>query len=256
MSRKIWFCLLIVLFVTSIVGLVWTPYPPEEMNLSLKNAAPCLSHPFGNDYFGRDILSRVMAGLSTSIQISAAVVAIGAVFGSIIGAVTGYLGGWLDEVFMRINDSILVFPSILLALIFVAVFGTGKFNIIIVLGVLFIPSFARVMRSDFVKQRSLDYVRNAKIMGAGTMSVLFRHMLPNMKSTLIPCLVIGFNNAMLAEAGMSFLGLGVQPPEASLGRMISESSGYLVLTPWAAVIPGLVMAFLIYAVSMVGKKNI
>ncbi|MDR1700617.1 MAG: ABC transporter permease [Lachnoclostridium sp.] len=255
MSRKIGYCLLAVLLLVSIIGLFWTPYPPDEMNIILKNAAPDYLHPFGCDHFGRDIFSRVMAGLSSSIQISASVVAIGSVFGSVIGAITGYFGGWLDEIIMRINDSLTAFPSIFLALIFVAVFGTGKFNIILVLGILFIPSFARIMRSEYVKQRGFDYVKNARVMGAGTVSILFRHMLPNMKAALIPCIVIGFNNAMLAEAGMSYLGLGVQPPEASLGRMISESSGYLVLTPWAAIFPGLVMALVIYAVGLAGEKG-
>lgn len=255
MRRKIEWFFLGVLLITSILGLFWTPYPSEEMNLTLKNAAPSLLHPFGNDTLGRDVLSRIMKGMSASVLISSAIVVIGVVFGSLIGAVTGYFGGWIDEIVMRINDSLTAFPSILLALIFVSVFGSGKYNVILALGILFIPSFARVVRSEFIKQRELDYVKNAKILGAGTVSILVRHMLPNMLSTLLPAVTIGFNNAMLAEAGMSYLGLGVQPPEASLGRMIAEASGYLGIAPWTAIFPGAIMVLIIYTVNSIGTRS-
>lgn len=254
MKKSQWIGILLVsvLLIFAFVGLVWTPYNPDAMNIQLKNASPTLLHPFGNDNFGRDVFSRVMKGLSTTVVISTSVVAIGAVFGTLIGAVTGYAGGLVDDIVMRINDAVTAFPSILLALVFVSIFGSGKYHIILALGILFIPSFARVMRSEFIKQRQLDYVKNAKILGAGSCSILFRHMLPNMLATLIPTITIGFNNAVLAEAGMSFLGLGVQPPEASLGRMISEASGYLKIAPWTAIFPGIIMVVLVYSFSLIG----
>lgn len=250
--RKVGLILAALVILIGLVGLIWTPYDPDAMSITLKNAAPSLSHPFGNDNFGRDVLSRVMSGLSTTVLIAVCVVTIGAFFGTLIGAFTGYFGGILDEIVMRFNDTLTAFPMILLALIFVSVFGSGKYNVIAVLGVLFIPSFARVMRSEFVKQRNFDYVKNAKLIGAGTWSILFRHMLPNMRSALLPSITIGFNNAVLAEAGMSYLGLGVQPPEASLGRMISEAAGYLPTAPWIAVFPGVVMVLLIYSFHLIG----
>ena len=254
-KRKAGIILTAILALVAVVGLFWTPYDPEAMSITLKNGAPTLLHPFGTDNYGRDVLSRVMAGLSTTFFISISVVGIGTAVGTIIGALTGYFGGIFDEIIMRINDTLTAFPSILLALILVSVMGSGKWNVIIALGILFIPSFARIMRSEFLKQRELEYVKNAKIMGAGWGRIIFVHMLPNTLATLIPCIIVGFNNAVLAEAGMSYMGLGVQPPEASLGRMIAEAQGYLVLAPWTALAPGLVMILMIFACSLIGEVD-
>ncbi len=255
MKKKILYVVAALLILTAILGIFWTPYDPDAMSILLKNSAPSLQHPFGADSYGRDVLSRVMTGLSTTFLISVAVVAIGTIIGTIVGSLTGYFGGWLDEIIMRVNDTLTAFPSILLALILVSVMGSGKWNIIIALGILFIPSFARVMRSEFIKERDMEYVKNARIMGASPLRIIFLHILPNTMSTLVPCILIGFNNAVLAEAGMSYLGLGVQPPEASLGRMISEAQGYLVLAPWTAIAPGVVMILMIFVFSLIGERR-
>ncbi len=228
-----------------IIGVFWTPYDPHAMDGSAKLQSPSLAHLLGTDNFGRDIFSRVVQGAGATFAIAAATVAIGLVAGMIIGGLTGYYGGWLDEVLMRICDAIAAFPSILLALVLIALFGSGKYKIILALGILFIPSFSRIVRSEVVKQKSMDYVRSAKLMGVGDMRILFVHIMPNIVPVLLSTVAIGFNNAVLAEATMSYLGLGVQPPDASLGRMLSEAQTYLMSAPWYALSVGLAIVLLV-----------
>lgn len=232
-------------------GLFRTPYDPTAVNAMLKNAAPSLKHPFGTDQLGRDVLSRVMVGARTSFLIGAATILIGGLFGTVIGALAGYFGGTFDTILMRINDCLLAFPSILLALVLVCLFGTGEKNVILALGILFIPSIARVVRSEIKKERPKDYVANARLLGAGRLRILFVHMLPNIRATLLVTMAVGFNNAVLAEAGLSYLGLGVQPPNASLGRMLSEGQSYLRLAPWTVVFPGLVLVLCVLGVTLI-----
>lgn len=241
-----------------LVGLVWTPYDPNAMDAAAKRLAPCPTHWLGTDNFGRDILSRVIEGAGATFLIAAATVALGLVLGLVIGGLTGYYGGWLDECLMRLNDAISAFPSILLALVLIALMGGGKYNIILALGLLFVPSFSRLVRSEVARQKNQDYVALAKLMGAGDMRILFAHILPNILPVLLPGVAIGFNNAVLAEASMSYLGVGVQPPDASLGRMLNEAQGYMLTAPWYALSAGaaiilLVLGFGLLSEGMGGK---
>ena len=174
----------------------------------------------------------MLAGAGTTFFISAATVCIGAAAGTLVGAFTGYFGGWLDEALMRVNDAVTAFPSILLALVFISLLGFGKYNVILALGVAFVPSYARVIRSEFARHREMNYVKSARLMGAGHLRIMFLHILPNTRQVLLPTLVIGFNNAVLAEASMSYLGIGVKPPDVSLGYMLSESQSYMARAPW------------------------
>ena len=224
------------------------------MSVALKNKPPSPAHPFGTDYMGRDILSRVMQGAGTTFLISIVTVVIGLIFGTFIGAFTGYYGGVVDEILMRLNDTLTSFPSILLALVFVSVIGSGKYNIIIALGVIFIPSFARVVRSEYIVQKELDYVRNAKLLGASDLRIMFVHILPNTVPILLSSTTIGLNNAILAEAGMSYLSLGVQPPDPSLGRMLSEAQSSSLNAPWSALAPGLMIVFTVLGFSMISEN--
>ena len=237
-----------------ITGLFYTPYDPNAMDGTIKNMAPSFSHPFGTDNFGRDVLSRVMEGGRTTFFVALLTVAIGASFGTLIGAFTGYYGGWLDEIIMRINDGLASFPSILLALIVVSLIGPGKYNVIIALGIIFIPSFARVIRSEYITLKERDFVKNAKLMGASDLRIMFVHILPNTKAILLSSLTIGFNNAVLAEAGMSYLQLGVQPPDPSLGRMLSEAGSYLFMAPWCAIFPGIIIVLSVIGFSLINER--
>ena len=231
-------------------GMIKTPYDPYAMDSSAKFAKVSFSHFFGCDQFGRDVFSRVLIGIRETMFIAASVVFIGVFFGTILGMITGYFGGWLDEILMRFNDAMLAFPSILLALVIIGIFGPG---------IAFIPSFARVVRGEVLKIRNLDYVLSVKLYGASDLRILVVHILPNLKAVLLSTVIIGFNNAVLAEAGMSYLGIGVQPPEPSLGRMLSEAQAYIYTSPMSAIFPGLVIVLMILGFSLlgdtVGKKH-
>lgn len=236
-----------------LVGFFWTPYGTTEMSGREKFLPPCLAHPLGTDNFGRDLLSRIMEGAGSTFLIALCVVLIGGIIGTIIGCLTGYFGGVADLVLMRICDAITAFPSVLLALVLIAVVGMGKYQITLILGILFIPSFARVVRGEVAKQKSLNYVASARLMGASHLRIIFRHILPNIVQVLLPILTIGFNNAVLSEASMSYLGVGVLPPDASLGRMLSESQTYLGRAPWYALFTGLTIVLMILGMSLLAE---
>lgn len=237
-----------------ILGFFWTPFSPNAMNSASINISPGAGHLLGTDKFGRDILSRIMEGAGTTLRIASLSVAIGAVVGTVIGGLTGYFGGVADEIIMRVSDAITAFPSILLALVAISIIGPGQNNIIIVLGILFTPSFARVVRGEFAKQRHKDYVKNAKLMGVSTSRIMFVHILPNIATVLLSSVAIGFNNAVLAEASMSFLGVGVGPTEsASLGTMLRESENSLMSAPWQALSAGFMISFLILGFALIAE---
>ncbi len=242
-----------VLLALILLGAVWTPYDPTAMSGGETLLPPSFTHLFGTDNFGRDIFSRVLKGAGFTALVAGGTVAIGGIFGTLIGALTGYFGGAVDEALMRLNDTITAFPSILLALVCVAVFGSGKYQVLLVLGIVFIPSFARVSRTAFSALRDANFVQSARLMGAGSVRILFGHMLPNTLHILLPALTIGFNNAVLAEASMSFLGLCGQPPEASLGALLSEAQGMFVTAPWYALCSGGMIVALIFGVGLIGE---
>lgn len=231
-------------------GLICPPYGPETMDSSSKLASPSLLHIFGCDNFGRDIFSRVLVGCGTTMLVALCTVCIGVTAGILIGALTGYFGGAVDEIVMRIMDAVFAFPSILLALVIISVLGGGSLNIIIALGIAFIPSFARIVRSEVIRCKNMDYVKSARLSGAGTLRIIFVHILPNTVTVIVPSVMIGFNNAVLAEAGMSYLGLGIQPPFASLGRMLSEAQTYIFKAPWYGIFPGLAIIIMVLGFSL------
>lgn len=237
----------------ALVGQVWTPYSPTAMDPMAVSQAPSLHHLMGTDNFGRDILSRIMNGSGSTFFVAVCTVAIGAFFGTILGALTGYFGGWIDNVIMRICDMILSFPSVLLALVLISLIGPGRYNIILALGIIFIPSFARIVRSEMIRYKELDFVKSARIMGASHMRIIFVHILPNAAVSMLTTAAIGFNNAVLAEASMSYLGLGIQPPEPSLGRMLSEAQSFLLNAPWYPIFPGITIIFIILGFSMISE---
>lgn len=238
--------------VVIVVGYFWTPYDPTAME-SKKFLPPSWEHLLGTDNFGRDIFSRVLEGAGTSFFIAVCVVLIGCVFGIIIGSLCGYYGGLADLILTRVCDSITAFPSILLALVIITVMGSGKYNIIIALGILFIPSFARIVRGEFARCRDLNYIKSARLMGVGSGRIMFCHILPNTYSVMLSTITIGFNNAILSEASMSFLGLGIQPPDASLGSMLSDSQIYLKSAPWYALGTGGAIILLILGFSLLAE---
>lgn len=231
-------------------GFIGTPYDPDAMDNSAKFAGVSLQHLMGCDNFGRDIFSRVLEGVGNTFIVAAGTVIIGTLAGVIIGGICGYFGGLLDEILMRMIDAIFSFPSIFLALVVICLIGPGKYNVIVALGIAFVPSFARIVRSEFMKQRNMDYVLSAKVMGASDLRIMFLHILPNALPVILSSVIIGFNNAVIAEAGLSYLGIGVQPPDASLGAMLSDAQTYLYNAPYMAIFPGVIMVIMILGFGM------
>ena len=236
-----------------IVGIFWTPYDPTKMSASEKLQGISLRHPMGTDNMGRDVLSRVMYGSRITLLIAIGTVAIGSVVGTIIGALTGYFGGMFDEVTMRIIDALFAFPSILLALVIVSVFGTGWLQLLISLGIAFVPSYARIVRGEVLRCRNMDYVENARLQGVSNLRMIFVHILPNIKGVMASSIMIGFNNAVLAEAGLSYLGVGSQPPYASLGKMLSDAQQYMFTTPSYVLCPGIVIVLMVLGFAFLGE---
>lgn len=236
-----------------IVSLFWTPYAPDATDASSKLMAPCLEHPFGTDNFGRDVLSRVMAASKYTIFISAAGVAIALVLGTVSGIPAGYFGGFTDRTIMLLGNSIMCFPGILLALVAVAVFGPSVANVIWALGLVFAPTFARVCRVGTMEIKELDYITHARVMGVKPTRIMALRIFPNLVSQLLPATVIGLANMTLFESGMSYLGLGVQPPDASFGKMLSDAQAYVRIAPWLIVFPALMLVFYILGLYFISE---
>ncbi len=239
--------------VWAVLGFFWTPCSTTAMSAAERFQAPSWGHLFGTDNFGRDIFSRVMKGASTTVLVGLLVVLFSGGFGVLIGALTGYFGGILDELVMRFVDAVNGFPSILLALVMISVLGSGRHNLILSLGIVFTPSFIRIVRSEFIRLRDADYISRARLMGVKKIRILFVHILPNILSTFSVSVMIGFNNAILAESGMSYLGIGVLPPDASLGNMLSDAQGYLMRAPWYAMAPGLTIVWIVLGFSLLSE---
>ena len=239
-----------VLFAMILLSAFWTPYDASAMSGAEKLLPPSLAHWMGTDNFGRDIFSRVMKGAGTTLVIALCTVAIGGGCGLITGSLTGYFGGRVDAVLMRFNDAMTAFPSILLGLVFVSVLGPGTYNVILALGIVFIPSFTRMARSAYAACRDVNYVKSARLMGASKARILYVHILPNTLNVLLPAVTIGFNNAVLAEASMSYLGIGSM---SSLGYMLSEAQSMLYSAPWYALGTGGVIVLMIFGVGLIGE---
>ncbi|SDB34533.1 ABC transporter permease [Butyrivibrio sp. INlla16] len=236
-----------------IVGVFYTPYSPTKMDASAKLQGISLKHIMGTDNMGRDVFSRVLYGSRITLIIATFTILIGAGVGTVIGALAGYFGGMFGEVTMRIIDAMLAFPSILLSLVFVSLFGTGTYQVAVALGISFVPSFARIVRGEFLRCRNMDYVEVARLQGVSNIRIIFVHILPNTVGVLLSSVMIGFNNAVLAEAGLSFLGIGAQPPYASLGKMLSDAQGYLFSRPSYVISIGLVIVLMVLGFSFLGE---
>lgn len=240
------------LLATAAVSLVYTPRDPLEMSISGRLQGPTAAHPLGTDQFGRDLLSRVMRGAITSILVGVIAVGIGMLVGVAFGMLSGYFGGWLDEGFMRLVDAIQGFPAILSALLLAAVFRPTLTISMIAIGVAFLPVFARLTRASFLEFRDRDFVVAARALGAGDGALIRRHILPNTLPPLIVQATISFPVAILAEAGLSYLGLGTQPPNPSWGLMLREAQGFLTLNPWYAIFPGGAIALTVLGLNLLG----
>ena len=245
--------LLSVVVIAFLISLFWTPYDPYTTDAASKLLPPSAAHPFGTDNFGRDVLSRVMSAAKFTVFISVSGVAIALFLGTVTGLPAGYFGGFTDRSIMLVNNSIMCFPGILLALVAVAVFGASMFNVVWALGLVFAPTYARVYRSGTMEIKEYDYITHARVMGIHPVRIMLLHILPNLVPQLLPATVIGLANMTLFESGMSYLGLGVQPPDASFGKMLAESQAYIRVAPWLVIFPSLMLVFYILGLYFVSE---
>ena len=229
-----------------------SPYDPLKNELREINQAPSLSHPLGTDSFGRDILSRLLYGARLSLFLGIGSVVLGGTVGITAGLVTGYIGGWLDNIVMRLVDILLAFRLLLLSILIMAILGPSLTNVMIAIGVSLFATFTRLARGEVLAVRSRDYVEAANAVGVGTRRLLFRHILPNIIGTMIIFATLRLGTAILAEASLSFLGLGSSPPTPTWGLMIQEGLAEIRSSWWIPTIPGVAITVVVLGFNLLG----
>jgi peptide/nickel transport system permease protein len=240
------------LVLMALVGPFLVGHDPLTLNIAQKIKPPSITYPLGTDQLGRDILTRIVYGSRQSLLVALVTVVISVGLGIPIGALAGFVGGRLDNLLMRVMDAIMAFPALLLAIGLVAAIGPGLRGVMIVLGVVYIPVFARLVRAAVLTQREREYVEAAHTIGQSGPRILFRHILPNAITPALIQMTITFGEAIYLEAALSFLGLGVQPPTPSWGSMLNESRGFMQSAPHAAIFPGLVVALAVLGFNLLG----
>jgi len=246
------FCITLAILLTAIVSLAYTPHPPNRMNLSARFQGPDRTHWFGTDQFGRDIFSRVMRGAVNSIVVGLVAVSIGMGFGILLGTVAAFYRGWVDEVVMRLSDLLYGFPAVLSAILITSILGPGIVNSMIAIGIFNIPIFARLTRATSLSLWERDFVTSARAIGRTPFGIIRDYILPNIVSPLIVQATVQFAIAILAEAGLSYLGLGTQPPHASWGRMLNEAQTFMATSAWLAIFPGCAIALAVLGFNLLG----
>jgi len=244
-------CFFIVII--SLLSIVWVPYNYNEINTTSRLLPPDAKHILGTDNFGRDIFSRIMAGGRNSLILAICTVTGAALLGSFLGLIAGYLGGTTGEVIMRIMDTISSLPGIVFALMLAAVMDNNQLSLFIALLVIFTPSYTRVMRTGAMQYKNATFIQAERILGAGFFRITFIHILPNLSPSILSASVIGLSNAILAESAMSYLGMGIQPPNPSWGRMLFESQNWFFNAPWCSLAPGIFIMLTVIAFHLLGE---
>ncbi len=238
--------------ITAIFGPLFAPYDPNKQNLAQALVQPSAQHLLGTDYIGRDTLSRLIYGARMSIMVGVVALGIAAAVGIISGLLAGFYGGWVNAVIMRIVDALMSFPMILLALLLAGLLGGGLRNVMIALGIALIPGYARLMCGQVMALKESDYVLAGRSIGNSNLWLMFRHIVPNSLPPLIVLVTMQIGSAILAEAGLSYLGIGIQPPTPSWGSMVSDGFKYLITNPLLSFVPGLSIMLVVFAFNMVG----
>lgn len=236
----------------AVLGPWLTPFDPATQVLADRLAAPSIVHPFGLDELGRDILSRVLSGARISFLVGASVVGISATVGTLLGAAAGYIGGWVDDVISRVIDVLMAFPGLLLAIALVAVLGPSLANVLAALVAIGWVGYARLVRGQVLRAREFEYVQAARALGAGTWRILTTHIIPTVVPALLVQATLGMAGAVIGEASLSFLGLGVQPPTPSWGTMLNGGRAHMLDAPHLTIFPGLAIATLVIGFNFLG----
>lgn len=249
-------CLLVLLTLVlgALFGSQLTPYGAKQTDIPNALKPPSPAHWFGTDELGRDVLTRVIVSCGATLKVSVLSVAISVLIGVPLGLFAGYLRGAVDSTIMRLVDVMFAFPVMLLAIAIVAVLGPGLNTAIIAIGVVYTPIFARVTRGSVLQIREEPFIRAQQALGAGSLRILWRHVLPNVSAPIIVQTSLSFAFAILSEAALSFLGLGVQPPAPSWGRMLFDAKGFFNIAPWLAIFPGLAIFVTVLAFNLLGDS--
>lgn len=243
---------IVLYLIVAFLGPYFAPYDPYQLDLPNTLQAPSSEHIFGTDEFGRDIFSRIIIGAGISLSVGVMTVIISSIFGGLLGAVAGYCGGAADSIIMRIIDIKLAFPEILLAIVIVTILGPGLQNVVIAVGIQSIPMFARMIRSSVLSVKESDYVLAARGLGASHLRILFKHVLPNCMAPMIVLATLRIGTAIITASGLSFLGLGAQPPTPEWGAMLASGRNYLRAAPWVSTIPGLAIMMVVFGFNVLG----
>jgi peptide/nickel transport system permease protein len=249
---QIGFVLLLLFAGTALLSIFWTPHAFDELNMRAKLQDSSAKYWLGTDHLGRDVLSRVMKGAQTSIAVGLVAVSLGMAVGVMLGAWAAARGGWVDELLSRTSDLVFAFPAVLIAILVASVLGANAKNAVLAIAIFNVPVFARVTRGAALSMWGRDFVRAAIAMGQGPVGITVKHVLPNIMSVLIVQATIQFAVAILAEAGLSYLGLGAQPPTPSWGRMLRDAQTYIFQAPYLAVWPGVAIALAVLGLNMLG----
>lgn len=256
MSAFVVLCLLFAVGLTFLVlaefDIQW-PDDPKATNLKAKLLAPSWEHPLGTDNLGRDVLSRILHGTYISLTVGFVAIGVSITIGVAVGAISGYFGGWVDNVIMRVVDALMCFPLFFLILTVIAILGPGLWKIVIVMGILGWTGTARLVRAEFLTLRESDYVTAARALGQKGLRIIFRHILPNAMAPVFVVAVLGVSGAILTEAGLSFLGFGVQPPQATWGNIIADGKSYVLDAWWLILFPGLAILITTLAFYLTGE---
>ncbi|WP_437180922.1 ABC transporter permease subunit [Pseudomonas azerbaijanoccidentalis] len=244
--------LLILLLIMALQGLVWTPSDPLALNLMARLQAPSLQHLLGTDEYGRDVLSRLMIGAHTSLWISWLTVSLAVIAGTFLGLLAGFMRGWVDRILMMINDALLAFPGILLALGLMAIIGPSLYGIVLALSLAYTPSVVRVVRGTVLSLREKEFVEASRVIGNSELYTMLRHIAPNCVAPICVLATSMFGWAILAESSLSFLGLGVPPPAATWGNMLAASRPYIATASWLGLFPGVLIALSLLAFNLSG----
>lgn len=244
--------MVVIFVVLAVFARAIAPYDPLEQDMNVILQPPSASHLFGTDEYGRDILSRIIYGAQISLMIGIVGVLISVVVGVGLGTISGYFGGKADMFIMRIMDIFMAFPSFLLALAIVSVLGPGMVNVMIAIGIFSVPTFARISRSAVISVKNKEYIEASKSMGASHARVIFKHVIPNSIAPIIVLSTMRIATAILTASGLSFLGMGAQPPTPEWGAMLSTGREYLRSAPHVSTIPGLAIMFMVLAFNMLG----
>lgn len=244
--------ILVILILTAVFADLIAPYGFDDQNLDNMLMGPSAEHIFGTDEFGRDLFSRIVYGSQVSLKVGFIAVTISVLSGGLLGAIAGYFGGMIDNVIMRVMDVLLAIPSILLAISISASLGPGLLNLMIAVGISSIPGYARLVRASVLSIRNVEYIEAARSVGAGDFTIIIKHIIPNVLSPVIVQATLGVAFAILTAAGLSFIGLGIQPPNPEWGAMLSSGRSYIRDYPHLTLFPGLAIMTTILALNFLG----